>query len=209
MGAAYGGPRTARRYYFRCVKKCGAPYIRVRHAEDACETTLWYQLEALGDELSRPPAPVKVKPASDVRERKAKLEAKRAKALDLHTDGLTTREELRLQLAKIDVERMRLEALEVGAPVPTPEDRLEELRFVGMAMRAWLSLPPRDRRQVVNCLAVSIGLTLDGDEVHPSPTWRAAAEVDLSEVADLLAKYIPTKERQRASAEFIEKLRQN
>lgn len=215
MSAAYAGPKgESRRYYFKCSKKCGAKFVPVPAAEQQVDYLLMQgRLNELREELAAPPAPVKG-PAVDVRERRAKLEARRAKYIELHADGVTSRDELRTQIARLDAERMKLDALEVVEPPPSPERRREELRAGMNAIRWWRRMPSRLRRVVVNRLAVSIGLALTGDdfdELVPQPVWRPAAEVNLSEIAELLVQVAPTRAEERAqdatSAKWIEKLR--
>jgi hypothetical protein len=190
MASAYAGPKgEGRRHYFRCRAKCkGSHYTPVHQAEGAFELSVWDRLTALREELS---APAVIKPAAkvvDLAARRAKLEARRAKAIELCVNGITTQDELRGQLDRLDQERLRLDAIDVPVDPPPSRDALkEQARIAGQIAQLWIGLleQPRTRRQIVNRLAVSVGLAIGKD---PKPVWRPAVEVNLSEVADLLTK---------------------
>lgn len=199
MSAAYAGAKGEdRRYYFRCLKRCGGKYLPVWSAEGASDPLVWGRLNELRDELSKPPAPVKARAVADLRERRAKLEKRREKYIELHVDGVLTRDEMRARLAKLDIERIRLDALEVVPEPQSPAERVEVLRLAGRIARQWMTLPPRLRRVVVGRLAVSIGLAVGRD---PKPVWRDASELDLSEIGDLLVHNVPADRAEREALE--------
>lgn len=209
MAAAYGGPKGQdRRHYFRCSKKCKpGGLVPVPFAEEQCDRLMWDRLPELRDELAAPL--VIATPAVDVadlRARRAKLDARRAKYLEMHADGITSRDELRTQIGKLDAERMRLDALEVVEPAPSAASRREELRRAGFLMRAWMRMPPKVRRVVANRLLVSIGLSVAGDKLRTRPVWRATAEVDLGQIAEALLKHAPSLADDAASGAFMKKL---
>lgn len=186
MGAAYAGPKgKGRRYYFRCTAKCTSRFVKVSEAQDASEILVFHRLYVLQRELSAP-AVVKVAPVVDLRDRRAKLERRREKYTEMYADGLTSRDELRTQLGKLDAERTRLDALDVPAP-PTPSAATlkESARLAGQMASLWMRMPEKYQRIAIGRLAVSVGLAAGRD---PNPVWRDAAEVDLSEVADLLTR---------------------
>lgn len=191
MASGYGPQRkNGQLFYYTCGRKCqnrgpqrntGA-YVQVRAVEAEADMLLMDRLVELKDELGRPPAPVKGPPV-DLRERRAKLEKKRERALETYNDGLSTKDELRAALARIDAERLKLDALETSPPMPSAEHRRAELRLVGELIHRWLTLGPKEKRQIVNRLAVSVRLIAG----HvPDPVWRDSGEIDLSEVAKTL-----------------------
>jgi hypothetical protein len=77
---------------------------------------------------------------SGLRERRARVERRREKYLEMHADGVTSRDELRTQIAKLDAERMRLDALPVVTPAPSASERRAVLRSVGRVARQWVGL---------------------------------------------------------------------
>jgi DNA invertase Pin-like site-specific DNA recombinase len=189
LSAAYGGdPGPNRRHYYRCSQRCGVALIEVHGTEEACASLVWDRLVALRDELGKPLAPVK--PAVDVRERRAKLDAKRARYLEQNADGITSRAELAAQLAKVDAERMRLDALAFVPEPPSKERRLEARDVAGAALRLWLRAKDgRVRRAIVKRLATSIKLTVhDNGDVDSVPEWIDSSSVDYAAIAELLLK---------------------
>jgi len=207
MGAAYAGPKgKGRRYYFKCTAKCTSRFVPVWVAEESMEMPIWDRLTELRTQLAKPPV-VKPVPVVDLRERRAKVERRREKYLEMHADGLTSRDELRTQLAKVDAERLRLDAMEVVEPPKSLADMRALLRSAGRAARQWVRMPAVRRRLVANQLLLSVGLASDK---RPRPVWREATEMDVAEVsAALLTGVTFATERADAirSAKFIKKLR--
>lgn len=184
MSASYGGKRPGsneRHHYLACRSRCG-PYVKIAEAEEDFEPLVWGRLVELRDELAGPP-PARPKPLSDLKERRAKLETRRAKYIELHADGVTSRDELRSQLARLDGERLRLDAEEAVPAPPTAENRRAALKQIEAVLAAWRALDGASKRRLVARLAVSVAV---GGEHSPAPVWRAAEELDFAEVAEIL-----------------------
>jgi hypothetical protein len=185
MSAGYAGPKEKRRYYFYCSKRCQNPngkqgrtngtFTPVRDVEAQAEPLVLARLEELRHDLAGPGSNVvKLAPRQDLKERRAKLDAKRAKYLEMHADGITTRDELRVQLEKIDAERMKIDALATERPGPSPEEKRAALGQLTALAKAWKNLPPPDRRTVVNNLALQVRVAAGK---RPRATWRSVEDL--------------------------------
>lgn len=156
MSAAYAGePGPGRRYYYKCRQLCHRLYPRVQRVEADHEETILERLIELKDELGRESRP----PVDRTTNRRAKLEAKRARYLESHAEGLMTLPELRAALDKLDADLRRL------APPPPPAAptvRRSMLRDVETLVRIWRKAPPKRRRQVVNLLVDEVRVSKDG-----------------------------------------------
>ncbi len=177
MSAAYAGPKgEGRRHYFACFKRCTSRYMRVRDAEQACDPLVTQRLIELKEELGAP-AParvVKMAPRLALKERRAKLDARRARVLEMYAEGLTSKDELHLAIAKLEVERLKIDALAIERPAPTTEERREVLKSVVTLGKAWSKMPAESRREAMRILATSVGLAAGK---APKPVWRTVEEL--------------------------------
>jgi site-specific DNA recombinase len=188
MGAAYAGPKDERRrYYYRCLAKCRAKgprkrtaaYIPVRDVDAAFSPLMVERLTELRAELAKgdEPKPKKTAP-TDLAERRAKLQRKREKYLEAFSEELMTREELRSRMAKLDAERLRLDAQEASDNAPRPladvKVRREMLRHVKALEHAWKHAEPAQRRELTNRLALSVALAAGK---APAPKWRGVEDL--------------------------------
>ncbi len=165
MGAAYAGPREARRYYYRCLAKCAArgpransgAYVPVRKVEAQAEPLIVARLEELREELAREPKTEPTAAASDLPERRARLQRKREKCHEMYSDAMMTRDELRAAMAKLDAQATRLDAEEDAARRPTPlagkDARRAMLRQVRAIAEAWEEATAEEKRTIVGQLA--------------------------------------------------------
>ena len=163
MSAAYAGPHEARRYYYRCTGRCTPRYVPVRDVEEQAAPMVLARLVELREELARDPEPPRARPADA--ERRAKLQAKRARFLELYADGVMGREELRSAVARVDADLARVEP----EAAPDPAVRRALLRQVAELQRAWERSGPRRRRKIVAELVVAF-LVAPGQP--PEPRWR-------------------------------------
>lgn len=177
MSAAYGGrARPGRRYYLFCRARCHPKFLRVEVAEASCAPLVEARLLELRAELATCATPATSAVGSDVPSRLAKLQARRERHLEAFAEGLSTREELRAAMAKLDVERTRLEALQAPAPAPTAAQRRSALEDVAFVTKQWRRADPRVRREIANLLMRRAGLALG---VEPAIDWKSADELAL------------------------------
>lgn len=156
MSAAYAGPKGARRYYYRCSRRCMSRGTRATHgghvpvgpAEEAAAAMVLERLVELRDDLAAGPAPEKRRTkVVDFAARRAELEKRRERLLQTFEDGLSTRERVRERMALLDAERLR---------------------------KAWRRAPADVRRQIVNQLAEAFMLE---NGASPAPRWRPVEEL--------------------------------
>ena len=178
MSAAYAGPHEKRRYYFKCSHGCTKAYIPVRGVESEASPLIVARLEELKEELAREPKRIAPAPAPDFAGRRATLERRRNKYLELCTDGLMTKDELRGRLIKLDADALRVDAEEQAALRPSPladaSARRSVLREVGVIAKAWARARPEARREIVGHLAVAARLS---SGKRPRFVWRPAEEL--------------------------------
>ena len=149
-------------HYYRCARKCGASYVRVRDIEAIADGMILDRLESIREEIARGPvAPSSGTRALDIAERRAKLAAKRERLLELYADGMLTREALR--------ERMD------DTPKPmTEKAKRSALRTVEVMRQAWAKAKPAAKREIVEHLAAKAMLTTSGAPVFE---WRDVREL--------------------------------
>lgn len=160
MGAAWSGANE----YLRCVAGC-RPYVRVDAAEEALEPLVLARLDELRGLLSRPSRAAKADTA-DALERLAGRRSRLAEAYEL---GAITRDALTERLARLDAEEAKLGAARAVPAVPGA--RRESLAQVDAIRRAWVALSRRERREIVEGLAVTVRLRAGQ---APEPEWRSA-----------------------------------
>lgn len=174
MRSAYAGPKgEGRRYYYWCGRRCRRRYVPVALAEEKVGPLVLERLAELREELARPP---KSKgPTIDFGARRRRLQQRRERYLDAHADGLMTLAELRAALAKVDEERLRLDAEAASStPVLDAETKRTTLRELATLEQAWRRATPALRREIVARLAVRVGVAEDGSV---QPVWRPLAEL--------------------------------
>ena len=92
----------------------------------------------------------------------------------MHADGITSRAELVAAIAKVDAERLKLDAKEGAAKAPSLLSdagiRRATLASVALLAKVWKVASGAERREVVNILAAAVGLEAGKD---PMPTWVA------------------------------------
>jgi chromosome segregation ATPase len=131
-------------------------------------------------------------PAADVSDldaRRTKLERRRARYVEAYADEAMTREELQTKIAKLDAERLRLDAEQADAAAPglaDPTVRRELAATYADIERAWLSATPAGKRAIVNALVREVRVIGDIDVLQP--TWRSSEELtrQLSTLVDAL-----------------------
>ena len=186
MGSAYAGPKDARRYYYRCVKGCRAlgprertgAYVPVRDVEKKAEPLIVARLQELKEELAREPKRAARRPAQDFAGRRAQIEQRRAKLLDLYLEGRWSKEILDQRMAKIDAEALRLDGEEQAALAPSPladaGARRAVLLEVGAIAKAWRKAGREARREIVGHLVIAASVS---PGKAPRFEWRPAEEL--------------------------------
>jgi DNA invertase Pin-like site-specific DNA recombinase len=171
MGAAYAGEKGAdRRHYYRCLARC-AGYVRVRPVEDLIEALILERLKELREELASGPALALAPIVLDFASKLHKLVARRERLLARHEDGLTTMEELRTALARVDGDRLKLTAQhEAASRVHDPAVRRSMLREITSLRRAWVDSSVENKRAIATMLMSGVRI---GANQAPSPTWYA------------------------------------
>lgn len=185
MSAAYAGRAGAEgtRYYYRCAHRCEAvapqvtnqSYVPVDIIEPQAAELVVARLVELREELTRAPLSPP-KPRVDFAAKREKLARKRERYLEAFANELMTYGELHAAHAKLDAERLRLDAAEASSGAPDPAARLEALRDVRTLERAWKKADGPTRRKIVNQLAYEVRIA--ADEL-PSPRWRPVVELAL------------------------------
>lgn len=186
MTAAYAGPKDERRrYYYACSKRCqskgnratNGSFVPVREVEEAFGPLMIARLAELREELSRTRA-AEAPPAIDFSERRAKLAKRREKVLDQYESDYIDRDELRAKMARLDAERMKLDAEEDAARKPdalaTLAQRRTLLRELKTLRHAWTVAAPSERRKFVGLLATAVKI---GTGREPVPAWRSPEDL--------------------------------
>jgi DNA invertase Pin-like site-specific DNA recombinase len=179
MSAAYAGPHDARRYYYRCFRKCVAGgYVPVPDVEAQAGPSIVARLEELKEELAREPKRLASVPVKDFAGRRAKLQRRREKFLEAFADDLMSKDELRARLSKLDAEALRIDGEEQAALRPSlladAGARRAVLREVGVIAKAWGKATLEKRREIVGHLAVSVRIATGK---RPRFAWRPAEEL--------------------------------
>jgi DNA invertase Pin-like site-specific DNA recombinase len=183
MSSAYAGPHEARRYYYRCFKKCTTRYVNVSAIEAAAEPLIVQRLLDLREELAKEPktsAPSKAA-REDIGDRRAKLQKKRDRFVEMYADGTISKDELSNHLGSVDVQLMKLvasgQALVRPNPLADPLLRRSVLKMVSNIHRAWSRAAPKIKRQIVEQLASAV--RLDADK-KPVALWRSPEDLAVS-----------------------------
>jgi site-specific DNA recombinase len=207
MSAAYAGRQpdgTYARMYYACSAKCGArdnqprranrgTHIPVRLVEMDQNAIVIARLYELRDELSAPPKVVPLPAPKSVEQRRAALNQKRARYVEMYSDGVITKSDLSAKVAKVDADLLKLDAAQ-PAPSPLADDKTRKKLFHDIAMlwATWPKLDPKKKRQVVNLLAHAIYMahweydtneTPEGYKHRHGFVWRSADELALSDIA--------------------------
>lgn len=174
MSAAYGGQTYQRHYYYRCSRRCVRAHIPVFPVERQFRSTVLGRLTELIDRLGVPFVPQGRAPV-DVEEACRKLEVRKQRVIEMYMDLSISKAEMSQRVAKIEAERLKLEArMPRPSPLQTPEIRREVLSHVTALRDAWELVAGAKARVVVNRLAVKVGLVKGAD---PVPTWRDVEEL--------------------------------
>lgn len=171
MSGAYAGPHgSERRHYYRCRSSCTSRYVRVRDIEQKIEVLVVGRLGELRDELGSGPEP-DVREPVDYSAKRAKLARQRERYQDMYANEQMTLDELRAKLAKVDAERLRLDAEEgASSRQRDPKVRRALLKELNQISRAWIGLGVEDKRRVASMLMSEVGIAAD---VDPKPAWHA------------------------------------
>lgn len=146
MAAAYAGPKNARRFYYRCSQKCTSAYVRIEPVKKALEPLVFARLGELREHIAAGEETKRAKvPVADFEARRAKVQRRRERFIEAFADELMTRDELSSKLAKLDAERMKVDAEETVAKAPALLADAGVRRFV--RLRTWRrrgsTRPPR------------------------------------------------------------------
>lgn len=176
MVSAYGGVRAKRVYYYRCFRDCGAGYVRVDHVEHAALEPFADRLTELRGELAgaSEPAAKPVDPKTAIERQRLVLHAKRERFIHLYADGAIDRPRLQEEMAKLDAERTRLDAIAIVAPPVSPEQRRQALKEVTTVRRAWAGMTPAERRAMAETFAKSVRIA---QGAAPAFDWYSAEEL--------------------------------
>lgn len=184
MGAAYGGPRgPKRRFYYRCYAKCTAKgprertqsFVRIDDVEEYGAEVVLERLVLLRDELKQGSSTKRKRSDErpDFAAKRAALQRKRERHLEAHANELSTLEELRGALGRVDAALAKLDAEEAEherpSPLEDPKVQRALLGQLGELERAFAHCSPQQGRAIVNLLVESVGL-VSGKE--PRFVWR-------------------------------------
>lgn len=183
MGSAYGagvGKNKHYVYYYRCTRKCGARLVPVQAMDVVASDLAAARLVDLCELLSVAPrdAPTKPSPIVNIAERRIAVERRRDRLMELYTDSLMTRPKMNALMAKIDAERLKIDAMEIklkpSARLSDVKIRAELLKSVTGMRKAWIRMTPEERRSAVEILATSAAIARDAP---PVLLWRSPAEL--------------------------------
>lgn len=194
IGTVYYGtkPHTGMSYVCaqRLEKKCTASHVHAPTLDALVASAALARVVELRHDLARPATPAPVLARADHAARAAKLAARRARVIDLAADGAITADDLRTQLARIEVDlaevndRQRREIVdqEHAARAADPAARVHLLADVKRMEHAWERLGVAERRRAVQLLAARIEVlpsTRPGAAgvVAPRIQWRSLAEL--------------------------------
>ena len=189
MGAAYAGPKDARRYYYRCIHKCRSlgnrannnAFVPVQKVESEFSELVLKQLQDLKVELARGPEPERIAKTPDFDGKRDALERRRARHIEAHAEGVITLSDLRAQLEKLDAERLKLNAAEAAlgasARAADPSVRRDALIQLRALEHSWKQTDEPNKREIVAQLVRDVRISTDVLE----PNWRAIDEL----IADL------------------------
>lgn len=180
MTAAYGND-PEKDHYYRCSKKCqtrGArvttgSFVRVGPCEAQAAEMVIARLRELRLDLGKPSDPP-IGPRVDFSARRAKLQRRRVRLLELFADDGIGRPELRDALGKVDAEQARLDDEEAATRRPAALDKRAALAHIEQLEKAWRKATGPLRRKLVNDLAESFALRTGAS---PAPKWRALREL--------------------------------
>jgi hypothetical protein len=180
MGPAYSKGSD---YYLcngRIAGSCKAPYCRVERADQhANALALEYLREQRHHLVGKKKRPTS---AIDFAATRRRLQARRARVLDMFEAGDITAAERKERVEKITTETLQLDAQEATAhalsATQDPRRRADLLAELGALERAWARLAPPERRAIIQRLASSIAL--DGAQEEPvRVTWYSPEELML------------------------------
>jgi DNA invertase Pin-like site-specific DNA recombinase len=186
MAAAYAGPRDARRYYYRCSKRCqsrgtratNGSFVPVAEVEEQVGALVLARLEELRHDIARGAEPDSAPRLVDFDAKRRALALRRDRILVEFEYGHIDREQLRAKLAKLDAERLRVDADEQEAAttsvLASADVRRALLREITAVRIAWSHATESERRELVGLLASSVRLAKGR---APVPVWRTAEEL--------------------------------
>ncbi len=175
-GAAYGPTQV----YYYCVKKCGAPFVRVDCVEAEAAHMVASRLAELRNIIAK--AKAVSRPSRDWATERDKLAKKRTRALDAFQDGFMTREELRARMARLDASMATLAADERSATksaLADPVARRRALSDAATMRKAWAKAKPAQRRAIVSHLAESVAVQRGASPVF---SWYSVERLAVNEL---------------------------
>jgi hypothetical protein len=103
---------------------------------------------------------------------------RRERILVQFEDGHISRDELRAKLAKVDADRLRIDAAEQEAAssnvLASAEVRRALLKELATVRKVWRHATPAERREFVNMLATAVGIAKGKKS---APVWRSAEDL--------------------------------
>lgn len=180
MGSATARKGEAKLRYYRCSHRCTSRYVAVKSIDAKVEPLVVARLVELKELLAEGPAPVKA-PVIDLVARREKLERRRAKYIEAFADDSMTRSELRERMAKLDAERLALDAEQqkvISPPLASAEVRREILRDVAELASRWARAGGATKRAAMNILAVQVRMRADAP---PVVIWKTPEDLALGE----------------------------
>lgn len=181
MISAYSKPKPYKgrvygHFYYLCYARCGARYVPVSQAETAILALVEKQLVTLKDQLAKGPEPVATSNV-DFGGKRAALERRRARHIEAHASDIITLGDLRAAIAKVDIERQKLDVAESATGTRQranePAVRRAMLRDVKRLEERWRNALPPTKREIINQLAKQIRIARDVVE----PDWRTVDEL--------------------------------
>lgn len=173
FSASYGRLETSD--YYVCtgrLKRSGCTAERANRvdSDELIARMVLDRLTELREELARP---VRASKAGSLEPQRKRLRKKRENLIDLGVDGMLTKEELRVRLAKLDDE---LAALVDPPSAPKAADLRFALALVEKIREAWGKATVDERREILSLLTTKIVFQAGEAVVEWAPTERLLRE---------------------------------
>lgn len=196
VAAAYG-PSSRVWGYYVCRARlrrsgCDAPYVPVAKTDAAVSRLAVERLKSLRVALAKVPEKPSSPQDADFDIERAKLKARRARTIDLETDGTITREDMRARVLRIDdaLSTLQVKAAlaDRRAAIQTPARRAEVLANVEIISAAWRRATIEQRREIVRRMVRCVRLHANHE---PAPEWLELEEMLTLEAHDVANLFEP------------------
>jgi DNA invertase Pin-like site-specific DNA recombinase len=177
---------TYTRVYYKCSHKCttrdrkGArransqAHVPVRDVEAKALPMVLARLVELREHLASAPSMKEpITSPLDVAAKRKALETKRARYVEMYSDGVISKADMVTKIADVDTALLKLKR-PPRDPLARAEVRRDVLKDVAAIEKAWTNAGPERRRKIVGHIAVAFKLEAG---CEPKPIWRSLEEL--------------------------------